>query len=111
MRRGAPPLESRPRMVLPFRILCSLWIALLLALSGSASIAAEDATRQVLDATRAALNDIDVAMKPADLKDSDLARLRAENDPLAAKLQAVIADLTPRLEASGKRLVELTPKA
>src|ERR1700722_1493794 len=74
MRRGAPPLESGPRMVLPFRVLCSLWIALLLALSGSASLAAEDTTRQVLDATRAALNDIDVAMKSADLNDSDLAR-------------------------------------
>src|SRR5262249_7594863 len=46
-----------------------------------------------------------------DLSDSELARLRAENDPLAAKLQAVIADLTPQLAASTKRLAELTPKA
>jgi len=38
-------------------------------------------------------------------------RLRAENDPLASEIQGVIADLSPRLEASSKRLVELTPKS
>ena len=38
-------------------------------------------------------------------------RLRAANDPLAVGLQAVIVDLSPRLEASAKRLAELTPKS
>ena len=54
----------------------------------------------MLDATRAALTDIDVAMKADDLNDADLARLRAESNPLALQLQAVIAELTPRLDAS-----------
>src|SRR3954470_18893418 len=99
MRKGRRRSNHESRgMVLPLaRILGALLIALALAVSAARSIAAEDTTRQVLDATRAALTDIDVAMKSNDLNDSDLARLRAENDPLAAKLQAVIADLTPRL--------------
>ena len=37
--------------------------------------------------------------------------LRAENDPLGVELQAAVADLTPRLAASAKRLAELTPKS
>ena len=44
------------------------------------------------------------------LTDADLQRLRAQNDPLGIALQAAIADLTPRLAASAKRLAELTPK-
>ena len=43
--------------------------------------------------------------------DADLQRLRAENDPLALALQGAVADLTPRLAASAKRLAELTPKS
>ena len=38
-------------------------------------------------------------------------RLRAENDPLDVALRAAIADMTPRLAASAKRLTELTPKS
>ena len=38
-------------------------------------------------------------------------RLRAENDALGLALQGAIADLTPRLAASAKRLAELTPKS
>jgi len=67
--------------------------------------------RQHLDAVRAALVEIDAAFKNPDLGDSDLLRLRAENDPLASEILGVIADIAPRLEASSKRLVELTPRS
>jgi small-conductance mechanosensitive channel len=104
--------HSFPRTVLPLaRALRLVILVLMFAFPPLVAIGAAETPRQVLDTTRAALNDIDSAMKSSDLTDSDLARLRAENDPLAALLQAVIAELTPRLEASRKRLIELTPKA
>jgi len=113
MRMGVNPFESRlPRKSLPFfRALRLLCFALFIALASTATFAADESPRQVLDATRQALTDIDDAMKSDNLTDADLARLRAENDPLATRLQAVIVDLAPRLEASRKRLVELTPKS
>jgi potassium-dependent mechanosensitive channel len=60
---------------------------------------------------RAALVEIDAAFKNPSLSDSDLQRLRADNDPLATEVQSVIAELAPKLEASVKRLAELTPKS
>lgn len=64
-----------------------------------------------LEATRAALTDIEASLKNQNLTDADLQRLRAENDPLGVALLAAIADITPRLDASAKRLAELTPKS
>jgi len=72
--------------------------------------AADETPRQTVDGVRSVLTDIDNALKGDNLSDYDLARLRQLNDPLGARLQAVITDLTPRLEASRKRLIELTPK-
>ena len=96
---------------MPFvRVLRFLLVGVLIALSATASAAADDTPRQVLDAARIALDDIDAALKRDDLGEADLTRLRAENDPLAAELQAVVAQLTPALDASTKRLAELTPK-
>jgi small-conductance mechanosensitive channel len=86
-------------------------LALLIGLAAPAHAAGEDTTRQTLDAARAALADIDAALKADNLADADLVRLRAEGDPFVAELQAVITDLTPRVEASAKRLAELTPKS
>jgi hypothetical protein len=60
---------------------------------------------------RAALVEIDAAFKSPSLSDSDLQRLRADSDPLATEVQSVIAELAPKLEASVKRLAELTPKS
>jgi len=88
-----------------------LFLALLIAAASLAQAAGDDTTRQTLEATRAALADIDSQLKADNLADADLVRLRAEGDPLAAELQAVITELAPRLEASQKRLVELTPKS
>ncbi len=88
-----------------------LLLALLIAAAPPARAAGEDTTRQTLETARAALADIDAALKADNLADADLVRLRAEGDPLAAELQAVITELAPRLEASQKRLAELTPKS
>jgi potassium-dependent mechanosensitive channel len=72
---------------------------------------AQETPQQRLDAVRATLVEIDASFKNPNLSDSDLQRLRAENDPVTSEVQAVIAELTPKLEASVKRLAELTPKS
>src|ERR1700693_4434211 len=58
-----------------------------------AGLGAEETPRQRLDAARATLSDIDVALKADNSTDADLARLRAESDSLASQLQAVIVEL------------------
>jgi potassium efflux system protein len=88
-----------------------LLLAVLLIALGPARAAGEDATRQTLDSARTTIADIETALKSDDLIDSDLVRLRDTADPLAAQLQAMTVDLAPRLEASAKRLAELTPKS
>ena len=88
-----------------------LLLAVLLIALGPARAAGEDTTRQTLDSARTTIADIETALKSDDLIDSDLVRLRDTADPLAAQLQAVTVDLAPRLEASAKRLAELTPKS
>jgi len=97
---------------LPIFAACRLiLLALLIGLAGLAPAAAQETARQRLDAVRATLIEIDAAFKSPNLADADLLRLRAENDPLANEIQGVIAELAPRLEASSKRVVELTPKS
>jgi small-conductance mechanosensitive channel len=91
------------------RILRLLAIALVLASAGRAS--ADDLRPLDLEATSNALSVIENALKQPNLPDADLQRLRAENDPLGLALQAAIADMSPRLAASAKRLAELTPKS
>ena len=87
------------------------WLFLALVLMASVPAAADDSRPLDLDATRSALTAIETALRDKDLTDADLQRLRAENDPLDVNLQAAIADMTPRLAASAKRLTELTPKS
>ncbi len=81
-----------------------------LALGGFAH-AADDSPRETLDSVKAALSDVDDELKLDTLTDNDLSKLRARAEPLAGQLQGVIADLTPRLDASRKRLAELKPKS
>jgi small-conductance mechanosensitive channel len=92
------------------RVFRLIFVALLIAAS-PARAASDDTTRQTLDSARSTLADIETALKTDNLSDSDLVRLRAAGNPLAAELQAVIVDLSPRLDASAKRLAELTPKS
>jgi potassium efflux system protein len=107
--RGRPP--TRRKHALPrLGALCLALIALI-GLAGLASAQTQDTTRQRLDSVRAALVEIDAAFQNPSLSDGDLQRLRADNDPLAAEVQGVIAELAPKLEASVKRLTELTPKS
>ena len=90
-------------------LLAALSITLAGLIVGFAGLA-QETNRSRLDAARAALVEIEAALKAGNLTDPELLRLRGENDPLAGELQGVIADLAPRLAASSKRLGELTPK-
>jgi small-conductance mechanosensitive channel len=92
------------------RVFRLLLVALLIAAS-PARAAGDDTTRQTLDSARTTIADIETALKADNLSNADLIQLRATGDPLAAQLQAVIVDLSPRLDASAKRLAELTPKS
>src|SRR5271165_433147 len=98
--------EMKPRSAL--RLLC--WVLLALALMTLGRASAQDAHPLDLDQTRAALSSTEASLRDKNLTDSDLQRLRGENDALGLALQGVIADLAPRLAASAKRLAELTPK-
>ncbi len=88
-------------------LLCLAWLSLGLA---GLAVAAEDA-RETLDSVKSALTDIDDELKLENLSDSQLAQLRARAEPLNGQLQSFIAEMTPRLEASRKRLTELKPKS
>jgi potassium-dependent mechanosensitive channel len=104
--------ESSPRSRLPvLRAIRLIALALLIAYASGARAAADDTAQQSLDVVRSSLADIESALKSDNLSDADLQRLRAQGDPLAVELQAVITSLTPRLQASHKRLAELTPKS
>ena len=96
---------SFPSFLLPVLRL----IALALALHGGAALA-QDQKPLDLDQTRAALASIEDTLKNPTLNEADLGKLRNANDPLGITLQATIVTMTPALDASTKRLAELTPK-
>jgi small-conductance mechanosensitive channel len=87
------------------------WAVFVFVLVGLWRAWAQDAHPLDLDQTRAALTAAETAFRDKNLGDADLQTLRAESDRLALALQGAIADLTPRLAASTKRLEELTPKS
>jgi potassium-dependent mechanosensitive channel len=87
------------------------WIVLVFVLMGPGRACAQETHRLDLDQTHSALTAIETALRDKNLADDDLQRLRAQSDPLALALQGAVADLTPRLAASAKRLEELTPKS
>ena len=72
---------------------------------------AQDAHPLDLDQTRAALTATEAALRDKNLTDADLQTLKVQNDALGVALQGAVAELTPRLAASAKRLAELTPKS
>jgi len=88
-----------------------LVLALLCLGLGGLGHAAEGGARETLDSVKTALNSIDDELKLDTLSDSELVKLRVSVEPLADELQGVVAELTPRLEASRKRLTELKPKS
>jgi potassium-dependent mechanosensitive channel len=87
------------------------WVALVFALLGLGHAWAQETHPLDLDQTRASLTATETSLREKNPDDADLQRLRAESDALGLALQGVVADLTPRLAASAKRLEELTPKS
>ena len=79
------------------RVLRLLLLASAIAIALLSGLGAEETPRQRLDAARVTLEDIDAALKADNPTDADLARLRAENDALALRLQAVIAGTRSRV--------------
>jgi potassium-dependent mechanosensitive channel len=86
------------------------WAVLALSLMALGRAAAQEPHRLNLDETRATLTATETALRDKTLDDAKLQALRAQSDALAIALQGAVADLTPRLAASVKRLDELTPK-
>jgi potassium-dependent mechanosensitive channel len=87
------------------------WAVFAFVLIGLGRTWAQDAHPLDLDQTRAALSSVEAALRDKNISDADLQALKGQNDALALALQGAIADLTPRLAASAKRLAELTPKS
>jgi small-conductance mechanosensitive channel len=87
------------------------WIILAFVLMGLGRAGAQETHRLDLDQTRATLTAIETAFRDKNLDDAGLQNLRAQSDALSLALQGAIAELTPRLADSAKRLDELTPKS
>src|SRR5271156_3050427 len=87
------------------------WIVLALVLMGLGRVWAQETHRLNLDQTRATLTAIETALRDKNLDDAGLQALRTQSDATALALQGAIAELTPRLADSAKRLDELTPKS
>jgi potassium-dependent mechanosensitive channel len=100
-----------PAMKPPSALRLLRWAALAFALLALGPSWAQETHPLDLDQTRQSLTSVEAALRDRNLSDADLQRLRAENDALALALQGAVADLTPRLAASTKRLAELTPKS
>ena len=87
-----------------------LLMCLLCLVAAGLARAANESPRATLDSVKATLGEIEDELKLENLNDGQLARLRGRAEPLVGQLQSLIADLTPRLDASRKRLEELKPK-
>jgi potassium efflux system protein len=87
------------------------WIVLALLLTGLGRAGAQETHRLNLDQTRATLTATETALRDKNLDDTGLQALRTQSDATALALQGAIAELTPRLADSAKRLDELTPKS
>ena len=87
----------------------AIFAAFALTLAAHGALA-QDSIRPQIDAAQKTLEDVDASLKSEGLDDADLRRLRAENDPVAADLRALVVKVAPQLDAAQKRLVELTPK-
>jgi potassium efflux system protein len=87
------------------------WVVLALALATLGRAGAQETHRLNLDEKRATLTATETALRDKNLDDAGFQTLRSDTDALALTLQAAIAELTPRLADSAKRLDELTPKS
>ncbi len=90
--------------------LCAMLLAVLvLALPAGAQSPNAEASA-TLEAARPVLTGIETALQKPDLPDAELSRLRAEVDPVADRVRAVIEAVQPRLDAARARLEQLGPK-
>jgi potassium efflux system protein len=87
------------------------WVVLAFVLMSLGRVWAQEAHRLDLDQTRASLTATEKSLREKNLDDAGLQTLRTQSDALALALQGAIAELTPRLADSVKRLNELTPKS
>ncbi len=86
------------------------WVVFACVLAALGPAGAQETHKLNLDETRATLTATEAALRDKNLDDAALQALRAQADALSLALQGAVADLTPRLAASAKRLDELTPK-
>lgn len=100
-------------------VLAALCIALTLACipeGGAHAQAAPAATQSQgtptsrLDADKAVVDRVEATLGRADLSDASLQLLRSELDPVATDTQALVTELSPRLDAAKARLDQLGPK-
>src|ERR1700735_5063105 len=87
------------------------WIVLALLLTGLGRAGAQETHRLNLDQTRATLTATETALRNTNIDDAGLQALHTQSDAPALALQGAIAELTPRLADSARRLDELTPKS
>ena len=111
-------MTSRAALIRRFVPMC---LAVLLAASGimagpaSAQIAAGQPQTTAtptarLDSDKAVVDRIESALTRQGLSDATLQQMRTEMDPVAADIQALVTDLSPRLDAAKARLDQLGPK-
>ena len=62
-----------------------------------------------LDAVKSEIDTVELRLTRGGLSDFELQQLRGQVDPIAAQMNAVVADLAPRLEAVKDRLAQLGP--
>lgn len=87
------------------------WFVLASVFAAFGRAGAQETHRLDLEQTRATLTATETSLRDKNLEDQDLQRLRAQSDALALALQGAVAELSPRLAGSVKRLDELTPKS
>ncbi len=90
---------------------------LLCVLSLLACLVAGPATAQVptkaagdLDAAKGTIDMIEARLTRSDMSDAVLQQLRAQIDPVAVQMNAVVSELGPRIDAAKVRLAQLGPK-
>ena len=102
-------LRNLSSFVLPL-VAVAFWLGALTGGAHAQSDANMAAAAKRLDQTRSALEQIESTLAKADLPDSLLQSLRQQLDPIAANIQSVVDEVSPRADAVKTRLEQLGPK-
>jgi small-conductance mechanosensitive channel len=96
-------------------VFCVVYFALLMGVSAahaqSRPAAPPPSAQEVLDRAKQELDRIEVSLRRADLRDSDLQQLKADIEPAADSVSTVLAQLQPRVDSLRARLAQLAPAA